>query len=234
MAKHRRYSRKRGQRRNRRASRKMHGGVSQDDAQFLNNNGFNEEQIEYLITQHPDMDIAFIQLSLAGNNPPFFPEAQTPDQIIAALQAIDADIDNADESLNTTREAISQYSNNSLNNSLNNSGLSDISSIQLAEEENFDEFDQPDIVFSDSENEDNGDSYNSINTSMESTGGKRRKRKTSKRITNKRKMKNSKKTRKHRRRYRGGANNLTTETNMIPYDNQNDKDTAVILAQKLR
>ena len=66
----------------------MKGGIGPDNELYLTENGFNLDQIQYLITQHPGMDIAFIQLSLAGNNPPFFPEAQTPDQIIAALQAI--------------------------------------------------------------------------------------------------------------------------------------------------
>lgn len=190
MVKHRRYSRKRVQRRNRRASRKMKGGIGKDNSEFLNQNGFTEQQIEYLTNQYPDMDIAFIQLSLAGNNPPFFPEAQTPDQIIAALQAIDVDIDNADESLNTTRETISQYSNNSLNNS----GFSNISSIPGGEDvevEEVDEFDEPEFVFSDNENVNNEDSYNSGNTSGESSGGKRR---TNKKRTNKRKTKKTKKT----------------------------------------
>lgn len=212
MVKHRRYSRKRVQRRNRRASRKMKGGIGQDNSEFLNENGFTEQQIEYLTNQYPDMDIAFIQLSLAGNNPPFFPEAQTPDQIIAALQAIDVDIDNADESLNTTREAISQYSNNSLNNS----GFSNISSIPGGEDvevEEVDEFDEPEFVFSDNENVDNEDSYNSGNTSGESSGGKRR---TNKKRTNKRKTKKTKKTRKHRRRRYYGGRGFTTEEETTP------------------
>jgi len=226
MAKHKRYSRKRSQRRNRRVSRKMKGGLVETDRNILLGLGFTQQQVDYLFAEHPDIMIEFFQNSVNGvPGNQFFPEAQTPDQIIAALQAIDADIDNADESLNTTREAISEYSNNSLNNS----GFSNISSIP-GENEELDQYDEPDFVFSDSENEDSG------NTSMESTGGKR-KRKTSKRRTNKRKSKKTKKTRKNRRKIsRGGAETftMTTQTNISPYDNQNDKDTAVILAQKLR
>ena len=135
MAKHRRYSRKGDQRRNRRISRKMKGGIANDD-----------------------------------------------------------------ESLNTT---ISQYSINSLNDS----GFSNISSIYGTE-------DEPGVLFSDIDSVYDDD--NSGNTSVASTGGKRRKIKTSKRRTNKRKSKTQKKTRNHRRRRHYGGRGFTTQEETSP------------------
>ena len=52
MTKHRRYSRKRGQRRNRRASRKMRGGLVENDRDILQGLGFTQEQIDYLFQQN--------------------------------------------------------------------------------------------------------------------------------------------------------------------------------------
>lgn len=203
MAKHRRYSRKRSQRRNRRISRKMKGGIGQDNVQYLTEREFTPEQIEYLITQHPAMDIAFIELSLAGNNPPFFPVAQTPDQIITALQSIDVDIDKADESLNTTREAISQYSDNSLNMSA--------STIPEDEDNYMDVDDEQGDLFGDDDMDIDPD--NSGYTERGSMGGKGKKRRTNKRKTNKRK---TKKTRK-RRHYGGRGFTTQEETSPLAY-----------------
>ena len=138
MTKHRRYSRKRGQRRNRRASRKMRGGEN------LTREQFNDELHTFLQSKNRD----------TGDD---------------------------------------------------GSVVGDI-----------DEFDEPEPI---------------------PIGGKRRR--ITKRKTNKKKTKknNNRKTLKHRkRRYSGGADNfrMTTENNISPYDNQNDKDTAVTLAKKLR
>lgn len=210
MAKHKRYSRKRSQRRNRRASRKMIGGLVENDRDILQGLGFTQEQIDYLFQQHPDMMVEFFQNSInPPPNNPFFSEQQTPEQIITALQAIDDDIDNADETLNTTRESISQFSNNSLNNS----GISGIS----GDEENDMDDDEPGVLFSDDEDDDDDDEYN---TTLESVGGKRKtkRRSTNKRHTNKRKTKKSKKTRKYRRKQRGG-DSMDTE-----YLNVNERD----------
>ncbi len=176
----------------------MRGGVGQENIGTLQQLGFNQEQIDYLLETHPDMDVVFLQNSVNGvPNSIFFPNPQNPDQIITALQAIDADIDNANESLNTTRDLMSQYSNNSnnSNNSLNNSGFSNISSIP-----------------GDSDNEIMDISFDSNtdttpDTTPESIGGKRRT--LSKQ--NKRKTKKSKKTRKHRKRRQRGGNMTVTE-----------------------
>ena len=209
MAKHKRYSRKRSQRRNRRASKKMRGGLVENDRDILQGLGFTQEQIDYLFQQHPDMMVEFFQNSInPPPNNPFFSEQQTPEQIITALQAIDDDIDNVDETLNTTRESISQFSNNSLNNSR----ILGISGISGYEENDMD--DEPGVLFSDDEDDDE------YNTTLESVGGKRKtkRRSTNKRHTNKRKTKKSKKTRKYRRKQRGG-DSIDTE-----YLNVNERD----------
>ena len=183
----------------------MRGGVGEEDVNTLQQLGFNDVQIQYLLQNHPDMDIVFLQNSINGvPDNMFFPEPQTPVQIIQTLQAIDADIDNVDESLNTTREAISQYSNNSLNNS----GFSNISSIE-----------------GNSDNEISGISFNSdADTTSESIGGKRR---TLARQT-KRKTKKSKKTRKHRKKRQYGGVNLidmttTEEFSPVSYIERNEE-----------
>lgn len=216
MAKHRRYSRKRGQRRNRRASRKMRGGVD--------------------TPQNSDMSIDF-ETAI----PPGTPGQNSPDISLNGIsnisfQSNDTPLNIAD--LNGTVN--SDEGNTSIESNLSANSQQQFvpdADISVIEDDNngsivgdLDEFDEPGFVFSDDEDD-------SGNTSMESSGGKRRKRRTSKRRTNKRKSKKTKKTRKHRkRRHYGGADTytMTTQNNMSPYDNQNDKDTAVILAQKLR
>ncbi len=181
----------------------MIGGVGEEDVNTLQQLGFNDVQIQYLLNNHPNMDVVFLQNSVNGvPGNMFFPEPQTPVQIIQTLQAIDADIDNVDESLDTTREAISQYSN-----SLNNSGFSNISSIEGDNSDN-----EMDISF----NSDEGLNL-SNNTTIpldESMGGKRKRR-----TTKKRKTKKSKKTRKHRKRRQRGGDGFTTSitTNPIAY-----------------
>lgn len=222
MVKHRIYSRKRSQRRNRRGSRKMRGGVGQEDVAILQQLGFNEENIEYLLQTHPDMDIVFLQNSINGvPNSIFFPNPQTPDQIITALQSIDADIDNVDDSLNTTREAISQYSNNSLNNS----GFSNISSIDGDNSDNT--MNISDISFSSDEGLNL--SNNTTTSHDESMGGKRRTlTKKNKRKTVAKKNK-SKKTRKHRKKRQRGGNGFTTTLSTPLEENKNNYDTYVRL-----
>lgn len=218
MAKHRRYSRKRNQRRNRRISMKMRGGIN--------------------TPQNSDMSI-----DLETAIPPGTPGQNSLDDIGFNMSNISSQSDtpltigqlnvtpNSDEG-NTSVE--SNLSANSQQLFDPNNSISDISVIE-GDENNYLE-DEPGILFSDDE-DDEDDMNISGNTSIESIGGKRRKRRTNKRRTNKRKSKKQKKTRKHRRsHHRGGAETftMTTQNNMSPYDNQNDKDTAVILAQKLR
>jgi len=230
MTKHRRYSRKRNHKKQRRASRKMKGGLAENDRQALLGLGFTEQQVNYLFDEHPDMDIAFFENSvngIPGNQ--FFPQPQTPDAIIANLQENDLafvntnDSLNMNDSLNTTRPDESFDSDVSFN-------MSDISEINPNNEAHDidvgydfdDEFLEPEV---DSMN-------NSVNTSQESLGGKRRKkqRHTKKKYTNKRKTKQSKKTRKHRKRKQRGGDNTDTE-----YLNPNEmKDEEYMLAKQMK
>ena len=227
MAKHRRYSRKRGQRRNRRASRKMKGGVGQEDVVTLEQLRFNPVQIEYLLQNHPDMDIVFLQNSVNGvPGSQFFSIPQTPDQIITTLQAIDADTDNVDDSLNTTREAISIFSIS--NNSLNNSSFTEPS---YSEQESIItpvDGDQPfDTDISVIPEEDINELDMSFDSDIISSGGKQRtlakqnKRKTNKRKT--RKSKKTRKTRKNRKRGHRGGKGFTTSITTNPIEYKEDE-----------
>lgn len=63
----------------------MKGGLVNADRQTLLSLGFNQEQINYLIQNHSNMDISFFQRSIA-----------TPDQIMSELRDIDSEIDNTD------------------------------------------------------------------------------------------------------------------------------------------
>jgi hypothetical protein len=207
MAKHRKYSR-RSQRRNRRASKKMRGGIGVDDTAVLEELGFNAEQIAYLLQNHPNIDILFFQNAINGvPGNIFFQNPQNPDDLIAELQAIDADVHNDDESLDTTREAISEFSNNELD-------FSDISSI-----------------YGDSDNE-LSDIYvgTSTNTDASFNGGKRKTlAKRTKRRTNKRKTKKSKKIRKNRKQKQIGGNGFTTTLSTPLEENKDNYDTYVRL-----
>ena len=209
MAKHRRYSR-RSQRRNRRVSKKMRGGIGVDDTAVLEELGFNAEQIAYLLQNHPNIDILFFQNAINGvPGNIFFQNPQNPDDLIAELQAIDADVHNDDESLDTTREAISEFSNNELD-------FSDISSI-----------------YGDSDNELSdmsvGTSTSTI-TDVSFNGGKRKTlAKRNKRRTNKRKTKKSKKTRKNRKQKQIGGNGFTTTLSTPLEENKDNYDTYVRL-----
>lgn len=79
----------------------MTGGVGQNDVHILQQLGFNNEQINYLITQHPDMDILFLQNSVNGvPGNLFFENPKTPDQIIQELQDNDDDINNQNNNMN--------------------------------------------------------------------------------------------------------------------------------------
>jgi hypothetical protein len=198
MAKHRRYSRKRSQRRNHRASKKMRGGV---DINIPNSDmSIDFETAIPPGSYEPSQDsLGNISFDISETGP--------------GLDTDDLDVTQNSDFANTTVESLPSQQSLNLDDSFSTIQTDDMDDSIVGD---IDEFDEPDTP---------------------PFGGKRRKRKTSKRRTNKRKSKKTNKTRKHRRKsYRGGAETftMTTQNNMSPYDNQNDKDTAVILAQKLR
>jgi hypothetical protein len=204
MAKHRRYSRKRGQRRNRRASRKMRGGVDSPNQSSVAGPGLNMS----------DLNVSG-QSSVAG------PGLNMSDLNVSGQSNISAQSDannqqglqgwvNPDYSGNTTFETYEgQQSNNS-----------DFSLPSVSEEESIVTPDFGDISGISAESNDNNVvDDDDMNFSFDSLGGKRRSlAKQTKRKTNKRKSKKSKKTRKHRKRRQYGSGFTTSiTTNPIAY-----------------
>ena len=92
----------RHRRHNKRSSRKMKGGVVEDDRRTLKDLGFTNRNINYLFAHNPDMPIEFFQNS---RNPPpnnrFYTEEQTPRQIMAEIRNNNESIDNTDTDSNT-------------------------------------------------------------------------------------------------------------------------------------
>ena len=82
------------------------------DRNELSELGFNENQIEYLLAFHDDMDIQFFRNSIRGvPNSPFFSQPKTPAEIIRRLRENDMNLSNEPssdgpiiDSFNTTGE----------------------------------------------------------------------------------------------------------------------------------
>ena len=67
------------------------GGLVDEDRNRLADIGFSEEDINYLFEHNPNMAIDFFENAVnpSGNNP-FFPEPQTPAQIMVSIRENDA------------------------------------------------------------------------------------------------------------------------------------------------
>jgi len=234
MTKHRRYSRKRGQRRNRRASRKMRGGEN------LTREQFNDELHTFLQSKNRDTDDAEV-INRFFN---YYERTHNLERVIGALELIFNLVPNSTleeilndwDNLDDTTFLSEGHSIDDDENILNQTfGSQSSDSEQSIDNLSIIETDDDGSVVGDIDID--VDEFDEPETEPIPIGGKRRR--ITKRKTNKKKTKknNNRKTRKHRkRRYSGGADNfrMTTENNISPYNNQNDKDTAVILAQKLR
>ena len=221
MTKHRRYSRKRGQRRNRRASRKMRCGEN------LTREQFNDELHTFLQSKNRDTDDAEV-INRFFN---YYERTHNLERVIGALELIFNLVPNS-----TLEEILNDWDNLDDTTFLSEGHSIDDDENILNQTFGSQSSDSEQFIDNLSIIETDGSVVRDIDEPIP-IGGKRRR--ITKRKTNKKKTKkyNNRKTRKHRkRRYSGGADNfrMTTENNISPYNNQNDKDTAVILAQKLR
>lgn len=193
MAKHRRYSKKRNIKRNRKGSRKIHGGIGSLDNSFGNFSNINPDSQSMVAMDVGELDLSNPNLSISGNQSSYLENPPS-----GFLDSADA----GDTTINTQDWSIQQENLPNFNN------------IEpIPQEEEFDLDDTPELDLS--QNSD-GNTTMATNISQGSYGGKRRK--INKRKTNKRKTKKLKKTRKNRKRkQQGGYNTDTEELNPISY-----------------
>jgi hypothetical protein len=203
MEKHRRYSRKRSQRRNRRASRKMRGGEKLTRQEFEQHvmdiinqdanineafkNTLTDDDIERLFRRYSgynDINRIDNELRTVFGTLISMPEEDRPQTISDLLDLLEEDADTSFE--------FSEYENDG--------NTSTISSIEG--------------------NTETDGSFDSVDDSFQLGGKRRTLAKKNKRKTNKRKTKKSKKTRKNRKRRQYGGNMTVTED----LDLQNYKD----------
>ena len=82
-----RHSKRRTYNKNRRASRKMRGGVGEDDRQALLELGFKPEDIDYLLQNNPNMSVEIFRNAI---DPPtsslFYNEKQTAEEIMEGIR----------------------------------------------------------------------------------------------------------------------------------------------------
>jgi hypothetical protein len=222
MAKHRRYSRKRSQRRNRRASRKMRGGEILDEQEFYT------KIHEFLQEKGKDTDDMAVLNRLFN----YYNRNHNIDRLLGALtitfNLVPQDtLNNILDEWDNIDDTTFLSEDNDLSNDeeiLNNSFSVSEGSINTTNTSLFDDISVIDHV------DDNNQSFDSVGTFTlddtpltldELNGGKRRTlAKKNKRKTNKRKTKKSKKTRKNRKRRQYGGNMTVTED----LDLQNYKD----------
>ncbi len=82
-----RHSKRRTYNKNRRASRKMRGGVGEDDRQALLELGFKPEDIDYLLQNNPNMSVEIFRNAIdPPTSSPFYNEKQTAQEIMASIR----------------------------------------------------------------------------------------------------------------------------------------------------
>jgi len=87
MARHRRQTKRRSYNRNRRTSRKMRGGVGEDDRQALLDLGFTEADINYLLQNNPRMSVEIFRNAIdPPTSSPFYNEKQTAEEMMEGIR----------------------------------------------------------------------------------------------------------------------------------------------------
>lgn len=87
MARHSRHSKKRSYNRNRRTSRKMRGGVGEEDRQELLDLGFKPEDIDYLFQHNPRMSVEIFRNAIdPPTSSPFYNEKQTAEEMMEGIR----------------------------------------------------------------------------------------------------------------------------------------------------
>ena len=216
MAKHKRYSRKRSQRRNRSASRKMRGGEKLTRQEF-------EQHVMDIINQDANVNEAF-------------KNTLTDDDIERLFRRYSGynDINRIDNELRTVFATLSSMPEEDRPQTI--SGLLDLleedadTSIEFSEYEPNDE--NMSTISSIEGNTETDGSFDSVDDSFQLGGKRRTLAKKNKRKTNKRKSKKSKKTRKHRKMRQYGGKGLTSSTSPLLKENIENYDTYVRLGLK--
>jgi len=87
MARHSRYNKRRSYKRNRRSSRKMRGGVGEEDRQALLDLGFTEADINYLLQNNPRMSVEIFRNDIdPPTSSPFYNEKQTAKEMMEGIR----------------------------------------------------------------------------------------------------------------------------------------------------
>lgn len=87
MARHSRHNKRRSYKRNRRSSRKMRGGVGEDDRQALLDLGFTEADINYLLQNNPRMSVEIFRNAInPPTSSPFYNEKQTAEEMMEGIR----------------------------------------------------------------------------------------------------------------------------------------------------
>jgi len=82
-----RHSKRRSYNRNRRTSRKMRGGVGEEDKQALLDLGFKPEDIDYLFQHNPNMSVEIFRNAIdPPTSSPFYNEKQTAEEMMAGIR----------------------------------------------------------------------------------------------------------------------------------------------------
>jgi hypothetical protein len=87
MARHRRQTKRRTNNKHRRSSRKMRGGVGEDDRQALLDLGFTEADINYLLQNNPRMSVEIFRNAInPPTSSPFYNEKQTAEEMMESIR----------------------------------------------------------------------------------------------------------------------------------------------------
>ena len=82
-----RHSKRRSYNKNRRTSRKMRGGVGEEDKQSLLELGFKPEDIDYLFQHNPNMSVEIFRNAIdPPTSSPFYNEKQTAEEMMEGIR----------------------------------------------------------------------------------------------------------------------------------------------------